>query len=39
MDAKLKKQIIVGVGVVIGTTIFKKFLAPSLETMLPNKGV
>jgi len=39
MDAKLKKQITVGVGVVIGTAIFKKFLAPTLETMLPNKAV
>lgn len=38
MDAKLKKQIVIGVGVVLGTAIFKKFIAPTLETMLPTKA-
>ena len=38
MDAKLKKQITVAVGVVIGTAIFKKYLSTPIGNALPTKG-
>jgi hypothetical protein len=38
MSAKLKKQLMVASGVVIGTALFTKFVAPTLNSVLPNKA-
>lgn len=38
MSASLKKQLVTGVGVVIGTWVFNKFLAAPISNALPTKG-
>lgn len=38
MSSSLKKQMIIGLGVVVGTAVFKKFISPTLNSVLPNKA-
>lgn len=38
MNATLKKQVLIASGVVIGTALFTKFVAPTLQNILPTKG-
>lgn len=38
MNAQLKKQIVMGVGVVIGGILFKKFLRPTVSSILNKVG-
>lgn len=38
MNAKLQKQLMIASGVVIGTALFTKFVAPTLNSALPSKS-
>jgi hypothetical protein len=38
MSARLKKQLFIASGVVVGTALFAKFVAPTLNSALPNKA-
>jgi len=38
MDASLKKKLVMGASVVLGTYIFKRFLASPIAGMLPAKA-